>query len=65
MFRSVRVGYGKDDDDYVCANMNPDLTDGQSEKELYALFYGYDSEISGEIKFVSRVLGRWIRRGRY
>ncbi|XP_063689777.1 uncharacterized protein LOC134822581 [Bolinopsis microptera] len=53
MYSSIRLGYGNNDEPYSCANMNPVLSTGKSEKHLYALFYKQPShgKVSGEIKF--------------
>jgi len=51
LYRSIRMGYGEDDDDYVCANINPYVAGGVgfSETKLYAVFSGMESELSGQI----------------
>ena len=60
--RSVRLGLKNDDgtdEDYVCANLVPDLdsSSGETESSLYAVFNGqpHHGPLRGEIIFVSGV----------
>ena len=51
--RSVRMGYGEEDEDYVCANICPVAANNSfTESKLYAVFSGMESEVSGQITMV-------------